>query len=145
MRVLNFKAVRAVLARVTLGLLLLVCVQSSYKPLKDLLHTSSGSEADDVSISEKRFEQMKPLLPAHGRVCYVDHNTASVEGTARYYQAQYALSPRLIVQGTDCPFLIVNSDAQISNILFSSGPGFTLVRDYGGGLALWQRRTEPTK
>jgi len=143
--VLSFKAVRAVLASVTLGLLLLVCVQSSYKPLKDLLYTSSRPEANDVSFSEKRFDQIKPLLPAHGRVCYVDHNTASVEETARYYQAQYTLSPRLIVRGTDCPFLIVNFDGQISDRVSSASPGFTLLRNYGGGLALWQRRMEPTK
>ena len=142
---LSFKAVRTVLASVTLGLLLLVCVQSSYKPLKDLLSTSSRPETDEVSAYERRFDQLKALLPAQGRVCYIDQNMGNVEETAHYYQTQYALSPHLIVRGTDCRFLIVNFDGQISNIQFVARPAFTLVHDYGGGLALWERRIEAVK
>jgi hypothetical protein len=140
------KTIRSLTANATLILLLLTLARSSRRLLIDSLHALSRPEGDEVSAYERRFEEIKPLLPTHGRVCYLDDNTGSVEEIAQYYQAQYALSPRLVVRGTDCRLVIVNSsNGHVSGPSSPAKPIFMLVHDYGAGLALWERRLEAAK
>lgn len=134
---LSIKTLRNVLTAVMFTLLLWECVRSSYKTLKVLPEVSLGS--DEVSLSERRFDQLLPFLPARGHVCFLDRDTGSPEESAHYIQAQYALSPRIILRGTDCRLLIVNVEGEISNIPPEDRSAFMLVHDYGRGLSLWAK------
>ena len=133
------------LANAVLVLVLAMLVRSSYGLLKNPLQGLAQPPWDDATY-ERRVDEMKPLLPADGMVCYLDRNSASFQETARYFQTEYALSPRLVVRETGCQFLIADfPDGDMAEIRSGATSSFALVHDYGQGLTLWERRVEAVK
>ena len=107
----------------------------------DLLKgTSFLREKTEVEISEKRFAGIKQDLPYNATACYIIKSNS----IGAYYRAAYALTPALIKRGCETipPYLIMdcaNQDPTCKKNLIPEG--YTLIKEYEGGLELFSRRT----
>jgi len=89
---------------------------------------------DGVTIYERRFQEIKPLLPAQGVVGYV--SDAQDEG-AEFYLTQYSLAPLIIDKTQPYEFVVgnfVNRTVDASKLTKMS---LSLRRDFGNGIKLF--------
>jgi len=88
-------------------------------------------EKDGVIVYEKRFSELKKLLPSHGIVGYVSDTNGEF-----FYMAQYVLSP-VILTNNFGPRLIVANFSRASampNLLY--GKPFKIIKNLNNGVAL---------
>lgn len=128
--------------------------------LKQTISLRRANPLGSGKVSEyvRRFEPVRSLLPARGRIGYMSGpnpeilNMEGDEYTAvqkEYRLAQYALSPVIVRPATadivqELPLLIVDEygggffDAQLRKKIVPP-QGFVLVRDFANGLLLYRR------
>lgn len=110
----------------------------------------AGVAQDEISTYERRFADLRKMLPSRGVVGYLGHPepTADAPGEAnaaallhfrRYLLAQYSLAPLLLIESTEPDFVIGNFDPGVTAPALA---GLRVVRDFGDGLVLL-RRAEP--
>ena len=95
--------------RVKVGMLLLLIATGLINNLfyaRVLRSSSSPLGQDYVSPADERFAQLKTDLPARGVVGYISDETDVNERTKKYYMAQYALAPLIVVNNTSQPLVI---------------------------------------
>ena len=104
----------------------------------------------EPSVAEQfiaKYEPLGPLLPAGEVTCFiVDRQHADLERMeeeGRRYLAQYAVSPRLVGQWGDSPWVVVDSDCPDSVPKIAAADRWTLVADLRNGLRLY--RTDGTE
>jgi hypothetical protein len=122
-----------------IGLLCLACLASAVRLHLTVRGMWFSPEGDEAARYERRFDELVSLLPARGTICYVDRGTGTDLETQDYYLTQYALSPRIVIKGSDCQFLIANlgGGAEISHAI---PPEFDLRREFANGLTLYERQ-----
>ena len=128
--------------------------------LKQTINLRKANPLGSGRVTEyvARFESIRPLLPARGRIGYMSGPNPEIldregdEYTAvqkEYRLAQYALSPIIVRPATadvlrDLPLIIVD---EYGGGFFDDQPrkkiapprGFVLVRDFANGLLLYRR------
>ncbi len=79
------------------------------------------------------------MLPEGTRVGYISDIKKSDRRAwlVRYFGTKYAIAPRVLEEGTDPNWLIVNAVAYDPRLI---PDGMVLVRDFGDGLMLFRRR-----
>jgi hypothetical protein len=119
-------------------------VQWLHRPRERL--ASSGQ--DEISAYERRFDELRSVLPAQGVVGYLGHPAVGEvpPGEARaaaahlhfrrYLLAQYALAPVLLIESTEPELIVGNFDR---GPLPTAPPGFRVVGDFAEGLVLFRR------
>jgi hypothetical protein len=129
------------------GLLLLLYVgASTARWIHRTAWPPSGSR-DEISLYERRFEALRPVLPRRGIIGYLGDpptkgaipektNAAALQHFRRYLLAQYALAPLLLVESTDPELVIGNFDSPAA---VQAPLGFRLLRDFGSGVVLYRR------
>jgi hypothetical protein len=133
--------------RIALVLIFLFAGASTARWLHDAARWPAGPLRDEISANDRRFERLRPELPAQGRVGYMgdpalggatarDSNTAALQHFRRYLLAQYALAPVVLVKSTEPEFVVGNFDP---GRVAPPPPGFRLERDFGAGLVLYRR------
>jgi hypothetical protein len=107
--------------RVKIGVLLILlsAVFSNLKLFKDVATgCRDAGGLDGVSCYEKRFEAVKKELPARGIVGYtsgadIKDIRFAGEETARYYLAQYAISPTILKYGAEEKLMLGNFESGV--------------------------------
>lgn len=129
-------------------LFLLIVLASLYASLQNLLSTKDLGHIneDPVAAWEKRFEPLKERLPfTRGVVGYiidsdipgVNYDAADEEG--EYVLVQYAMSPIILVRGTDQEWNIGNLSRQAYEAWSQSNHGRFEVIPFKGNLYLIHR------
>jgi hypothetical protein len=107
-----------------------------------------------VQAYTERYAGLRDLLPARGVIGYISESSAAppredeAPDEPAAYQGrwfmltQYALAPLIVVRDSGRPVVICNvSDPQEAPRV-CQGPGLTLLRDLGNGVALLRRGQE---
>ena len=98
---------------------------------------------DYISSYEKRFEEIKKALPAHGIIGYTTDKQYKNIGLDRnaaedYYLTRYALSPVLVADNTKYPLVIGNFHNTYAGLKTAQDAGLVLEKDFGKGLMLFK-------
>ena len=104
----------------------------------------SGRPLDVVTTADQRFRVLVSALPRAGTIGYLPPpDWPGVDAVRQFYLAQFALTPRLIVFGTDADFVIAvpeaeraqsggaTADARLAN--------FALAAAFDNGLKVFRR------
>jgi len=133
-------------ARQLAGVFLLAAVGlasgvSVVKRAEPIRRARSGE--DETTLYLRRFEPLRKALPPHATVGYEadpeDPLTDRAE-VRRFYLAQYALAPVILVAGSDRPLVVGNYRDPDRNCRLCRSSAFEIERDFGNGLILFRRR-----
>ena len=146
LRVPSFTSVRVALASV---LLLYVGLQSGIPPLlADWQLHRTPVESDLVAREADAYKPLVASVPLRGVVGYlVPGDWPSVTAQLRFYLAQYMLTPRIVVLGTEAEFVIVRPEALVGDVELGAPSrdarlaNFVLFQRFDNGLRVF-RRTE---
>ncbi len=124
-------------------LLALVSLTSSASLLRDTEPIVRGKVGEDeITLYLMRFEALRRVLPAHGTVGYETDSEdlqRDRRDVRRFYLAQYALAPVILVAGLDQDLVIGNYQDPGSNCRICRSTSFVLVADLGNGLMLFRK------
>lgn len=101
--------------------------------------TLVGNEA--VGSYLRRFEPLRRTLPAHATVGYesdLEDSLSDREEVKRFYLAQYALAPVILVAGTTRE-LVVGNYRDPSRCRLCRSNDFVLAKDFGNGVMLFRK------
>lgn len=94
---------------------------------------------DDVTIYDKRFEELRKVLPKRGLVGYVHDQTDELKTIQAYYLTQYALAPIMVVHGVE-PELVVGNFSYSSAETEKSVPDNLIpIQNFGNGVILFRK------
>lgn len=100
------------------------------------------TEKDEIVLSLRRFEPLRKALPPRATVGYEADSENPLEDRAevkRFYLAQYAVAPVIVVAGVDRDLVIGNYQDPGANCRICRSGRFVLQKDFGGGLMLFRR------
>jgi hypothetical protein len=124
--------------RVKAGLILLVLLSliSNVSLLKQTVKLPLKSPGnDEIILFEKRFEQLKMILPKEA-VCGYISDKEGLEAIRSYYLTQYTLSPAIIVDNTNYRFIIGDFRDLTTGTIISEEHNLIIMRDFGNGVIL---------
>jgi hypothetical protein len=101
-----------------------------------------GLGPDPTFVTEPQRRALRAALPAQGRVGYISDKMPWVSdnaGVVRYFVTQYDLAPVVVEIGT-APQLVVGNFQEFNS--HSVPADLLFVRDFGGGVMLFQKRVE---
>jgi len=97
---------------------------------------------DPTFVTEPQRQALKTALPAQGRVGYISDKMPWVtdnEAVVRYFVTQFDVAPVVVEIGT-APQLVVGNFKKFDS--HSVPADLVFVRDFGGGVMLFQKRVE---
>jgi hypothetical protein len=124
-------------------LLLLYSAATSARWLYQTFRVAYTSpHTDEVTAYQNRFRELRTWLPKRGVVGYFDGVEAgpyAVDDEKRYFLAQYALAPTLVVRKRYPAELVIgNRRPGVDSLPIP--PDLQVVHDFGDGLLLLKRR-----
>jgi hypothetical protein len=133
--------------RIALLVILLYAGASTARWVKRGAESPARVAQDEISTYERRFDDLRKMLPPRGVVGYLGHpepiggapreaNAAALLHFRRYLLAQYSLAPLLLIESTEPDFVIGNFDPGVT---VPATAGLRVVRDFGDGLVLLRR------
>lgn len=128
-----------------IGILLCFAMISNVRQAQEMynvIRLSFGSP-DSVTVYEKRFAELKDGLELGEVVGYItDVGTESVlknsSATARYYLAQYALSPSVVANSTEYEKVVGNFHQPITNSGVFQKRKFVVLKNLNNGVMLFR-------
>ena len=124
-------------------LLLLYSVATDARWLYQTLRiTRSLPPVDEVTAYESRFRELKDSLPKRGVVGYFDgvaSGPRTIHDSRRFFLAQYAVAPTLVVRDRYHELVIGNLRPGMDSVRIP--PELRLVHDFGNGLLLLKHRS----
>jgi glycosyltransferase involved in cell wall biosynthesis len=134
--------------RIAMALVLLYGAVSTVHWLREAAAWPRRIGRDEISVNDRRFVELRDLLPSSGRVGYLgdpalggdtpeEENATALQHFRRYLLAQYALAPVVLVEDIEPDLVVGNFDA---DAVRPPPDGFELLRDFGGGLVLYRYR-----
>lgn len=123
-------------------LLALVSLASSALLLRETEPIARGMGKDEITLYLRRFEALRKALPAHATVGYETDSEDLLQDPGdvkRFYLAQYALAPVILVAGVDQDLVIGNYQDPGSNCRICRSKNFVLLADLGNGLVLFRK------
>jgi hypothetical protein len=120
-------------------LVIMMCLLSSWRLLKQAGQLHPGFSGEDTqSLYDKRFDDLRKMLPKHGVVGYFGDSQTDQPGVAHYYLTQYALAPLVVDNSIDHHFVVGNFADPNSTVPMNHD--LVLVRDFGNGVILLENR-----
>jgi hypothetical protein len=129
--------------------LLTVGLRANIAPLLTDWRTfaDNGNRPDIVTREAKRYEPLISSLPIQGTVGYFQPDDwPTADAVRRFYLAEYALTPRIVVFGTAPQFVIVVPEVSVESVekpgLASRDPRLTdyaLYEKFDNGLRVFRR------
>ena len=97
-----------------------------------------GPAGDEITVYQARFDAVRAALPGRGVVGYVSNAPrGTVNEMSRWYVAQYALSPRVLVPGKlDAPHVVVDYGTPAGAREAARAAGLVVVAEAGNGVAV---------
>ncbi|HLO25389.1 MAG TPA: hypothetical protein VK187_04700, partial [Geobacteraceae bacterium] len=119
------------------------CIVLQAISLFEVLAYPQKIRSQDVSRYENKFKLLQNKLPAQGVFGFVsDCPDINEDPSAKMFSAQYALSPRIIVNSADTRLVVVHScsetTAELAHVKFGLIPHI----DLGNGVMLFRKETE---
>jgi hypothetical protein len=103
-------------------------------------------EPDFVSRAAERYPSLIRSLPTSGRIGYLPEEEPTNEAFLRFSLAQYELTPRVVVMGTEPNFVIAAPEALTSDDDLRGAPsrdprlrGFMLYASLPNGMRVFRR------
>jgi hypothetical protein len=94
-----------------------------------------GDRLDIVTEEAQRYLPLVSALPVSGIIGYLQpDNWPGVSAQRRFYLAEYSLTPRVLVMGTEAEYVIAVPEASTEEL-----PGFVLVRRFDNGIRIFRR------
>jgi hypothetical protein len=133
--------------RVALLLLLVYAGASTAQWIWRGAEWPARASQDEISTYERRFAELRAMLPARGVVGYLgvpaptgvtprEANAAALLHFRRYLLAQYTLAPVLLNQSTEPELVVGNFEPGAA---LPAPAGLRVLRDFGDGLVLFRR------
>lgn len=102
---------------------------------------------DRITLYEKRFDDLKKILPPHGVVGYIsdkqnEGNHGNVGALSDYFLAQYALSPVIVIRSPGYPLVVGNFHVNGTSLKASANRNLILVKDFGNGVMLFRNKAK---
>jgi hypothetical protein len=97
---------------------------------------------DEVTVYESRFRELKNWLPKRGVVGYFDgvaSGSRTIDDSKRFFLAQYAVAPMLVVRDRYPELVIGNLRPGMDSVRIP--PELRVVHDFGDGLLLMKHRS----
>ena len=111
-----------------------------YRTVAELRQTVAEPPAppSGVAASEARLGGIREALPRRGTIGYVtDATPADGAFIERFYMAQFALAPLIVVPAADLRWVLGDFTAgRVPPAL--ANPDLQVVRDFGGGVVLFE-------
>ena len=118
--------------KVGVTLLLVISLLSSRRLLRQTGRVGPGLRGKDaVTVYDREFDALRKLLPARGTVGYLadaQSPDADDEEVRRYYLAQYALSPVILVRDARPELVIGNFRDPIRNCKICKDRDYVLLQ-----------------
>lgn len=112
----------------------------SYLPFFwDFIFSPEKLQVGDISGYEKRFEAVNRILPEHGVIGYLSDcsDMSDMHCIARFYVAQYALSPIILDRSPEHTLVIADFGKAGANLWDSGSNAMNLLMDSGNGIKLY--------
>jgi len=138
-------SIRSILQRTLLAGIILASIYFSFQNLRSAI-AIGNLNSDPVTQWEVRFQPVKKILPfKHGVIGYlansdiagISYDASNEEG--EYTLTQYALSPIILVRGSDQEWTLANLNGRAFQIWSSSNHGQFRVIALKDDLYLFQR------
>ena len=131
------------LRRVKLGALALlvltaVCTNLTYFRANRHFDRHAVGE-DEVTRYVRRFEGLRKALPERAVVGYIHDQTDEAEAGKSYTLTQYALTPNVVVMGTEPELVVGNFSRPRGGPEAAAGKGLVAVQDFGDGVVLFRK------
>jgi len=136
-------------SKVALTLLIsLVFISDLYFAVTKSLFTIPMLWSDEISVYQKRFENVRGMLPRHGLVGYIAESDEIFENDSAmkaFYLTQYTLSPTVLspislTNGTEAPLIIGNFHEAGSRAARLESKALAPLMDFGNGVMLLRYR-----
>jgi hypothetical protein len=97
-----------------------------------------GAAGDEITVYQSRFDAIRAALPERGVVGYVSNAPrGSINEMSRWYVAQYALSPRVLVPGKlDAPHVVADFGTPAGARDAARAAGLVVVAEADNGVAV---------
>lgn len=141
------KPTTTIRAIVGIALLILVSLFSTVKltkPTEQFVYKFTGITEiapDDVTLDEKRFAKLRPLLPRHGTVGYITDQEGpdDIAAHEQYLTICYILAPVLVEHSPRRALVVGNITQRTTDLKsFLQQKNVTLLKDLGDGVLLLQ-------
>ncbi|HKQ49826.1 MAG TPA: hypothetical protein VJZ71_17260 [Phycisphaerae bacterium] len=126
---------------VAVGLLVAFALISSNRVfVKERKRYRKMPTTDAISRYDRRFEPLRPHLPAHEPVGYVGSTgTRWQDNLDPFFATQYALAPVVLTRRTDRPLVVGNFNLADPAQKPPGDPKLQLIEDFGDGVTLFRR------
>lgn len=104
------------------------------------IHIFAQNPVDAMTLYERRFEELRKSLPAHGTIGYIS-DEAGDDGTWDYYRTQYALAPLVVERTAEREFVVGNfRDGDDGKI--RANYDLILLKNFGNGVMLFAKKVK---
>ena len=94
-----------------------------------------------IAAQGRRFEGVRQVIPADAVVSYItDLPPGTPAWSASFNGAQYVLAPRLLEEGFQRDWLLVNYAQPVDFAALAQQNGFRIERDLGGGVLVMRKQ-----
>ena len=107
--------------------------------LKEIKFLQLISGTDDVTLFENNFERIRHILPPFGVIGYYSDKKYDAR---TFCLTRYTLSPRIIVQGIEHPFVIGNFSRFTNPVEFAKAHNLSIMETVDKNIVLFQKRSE---
>ena len=111
-------------------------VGNCFKEIK-FLQLISGT--DDITLFENNFEHIRRILPPFGVIGYYSDKKYDAR---TFCLTRYTLSPRIIVQGIEHPFVIGNFSRFKNPDEFAEAHNLSIMETVDKNIVLFKKRSE---
>lgn len=131
-------------ARAAIILLIFFALLSNLRLFRQTLNFAPKPlGTDEITLYEKRFAELKKILPYHGAVGYISNKQAEDirfdVTAAEYYLTQYALTPLVVVYSSNYPLVVGNFRQAVIDPQTYTSRNLVPLKDFGNGVMLLRR------
>ena len=131
-------------AQVGIALLVLFVLATNFVLVKDTHRRFQESkDQDQVELYQMRFAELRRVLKLGGVVGYISDETPESKGyLGNFYLTQYALVPVIVTMQTERQWVVGNFWKTGKVPAMAPNRRLYLWKDFGGGVALFQSKSE---
>jgi hypothetical protein len=127
------------LTKVAIGAVIFSALFAEMVTIIKHISYSRNIRIEDIRAYEKRFDGLRKMLPPFGTVGYISGCQGDGQNClARFYVAQYAIAPAILVKSTDCQFVVANFDNSAKRPDWNE-MNLTLIEDFRNGVMLFAK------
>ena len=124
---------------ITVMIILIAVTAGVGNCLKEIKFLQLISGTDDVTLFENNFERIRHILPPFGVIGYYSDKKYDAR---TFCLTRYTLSPRIIVQGIEHPFVIGNFSRFANPGEFAEAHNLSIMETVDKNIVLLKKRSE---